>query len=187
MPIQKFRIIFHVDMDKFFAAVEERVHPEIRGKPVIVGAAPKEGKGRGVVSTCNYEARKFGVKSGMPTSRAWTLCPQAVYLSVNFELYIEFSSRIMNILRSYADKFEQWGIDEAFLDISSRVKNYQEAKQLAQEIKGEIYKKEELTCSIGIGPNKLVAKIASDFQKPTGLTIVEEENVKTFLSPLPVD
>jgi len=187
MITHKTRIIFHIDMDQFFAAVEERGRPEIKGKPVIIGADPKEGKGRGVVSTCNYEARKFGVRSGMPISRAWKLCPQAVYLPVDFKLYMEVSSRIMTILRYYADKFEPWGLDEAFLDVSTRVKDYQEAKKLAQEIKEEIYEKEGLTCSIGIGPNKLVAKIASDFQKPNGLTVVEEKDVKAFLSPLPVD
>jgi len=182
----KKRIIFHVDMDHFFTAVEERVNPDIKDKPVIVGADPKEGKGRGVVSTCNYEARKFGVRSGMPISRAWKLCPQGIYLPVNYELYEKISGKIMDILQRYADKFEQWGIDEAFLDVTSKVKDYEEAESLARKIKKEIFEKEKLTCSIGIGPNKLVAKIASDFQKPDGLTIVKEEDVERFLAPLPV-
>mgnify|MGYP006270930015 FL=1 len=111
-------------MDHFFTAVEERERPELKGKPVIVGADPKEGKGRGVVHTCNYEARKFGVRSGMPISKAWKLCPQAVYLRPNFDLYLKVSIEIMELLRGYADKFEQWGIDEAFLDVTSRVKDY---------------------------------------------------------------
>ncbi|MDI6806177.1 MAG: DNA polymerase IV, partial [Candidatus Bathyarchaeia archaeon] len=132
---EKRRIIFHVDMDHFFTAVEEREHPEYKGKPVIVGADPKAGKGRGVVSTCNYEARKFGVRSGMPISKAWKLCPQAVYLPVNYELYTKVSERIMGLLRKYADKFEQWGIDEAFLDVTSKVKDYAEAEALARRIK----------------------------------------------------
>jgi DNA polymerase IV (DinB-like DNA polymerase) len=183
---EKKRIIVHVDMDHFFTAVEEREHPEYKGKPVVVGADPKGGRGRGVVSTCNYEARKFGVRSGMPISRAWKLCPQAVYLPVNYELYVKVSHEIMDILRKYPTKFEQWGIDEAFLDITSKVKDYGEAKALTQEIKKEILEKQELTCSIGIGPNKLVAKIASDIQKPDGLTIVIEEEVEKFLAPLPV-
>ncbi|MEM2546353.1 MAG: DNA polymerase IV, partial [Candidatus Bathyarchaeia archaeon] len=182
----KKRIILHVDMDHFFTAIEEREHPELRGKPVIVGADPKGGKGRGVVSTCNYEARKFGVRSGMPISKAWKLCPQAVYLPVNFELYERVSERIMAILRKYADKFESWGIDEAFLDVTSGVKDYTEAEILARRIKKEIFDKEGLTCSIGIGPNKLLAKIASDHQKPDGLTIVKPEDVEKFLAPLPV-
>jgi len=180
------RIIFHVDMDQYYAAVEEREHPEFKGKPVVVGADPKEGRGRGVVSTCNYEARKYGVRSGMPISRAWRLCPDAVYVQPNYGLYIATSSRIMDILRKYADKFEQWGLDEAFLDVSSRVSSFEEAKRLAEAIKREVYNKEKLTCSIGIGPNKLVAKVASEFRKPDGLTVVEEGETKRFLAPLPV-
>ncbi|MEM3697805.1 MAG: DNA polymerase IV [Candidatus Bathyarchaeia archaeon] len=183
---EKRRIIFHVDMDHFFTAIEEREHPEYKGKPVIVGADPKAGKGRGVVSTCNYEARKYGVRSGMPISRAWKLCPQAVYLPVNYELYMKVSERIMGLLRKYADKFEQWGIDEAFLDVTSKVKDYAEAETLAREIKKEMFESEGLTCSIGVGPNKLVAKIASDYKKPDGLTIVREEEAEKFLAPLPV-
>src|SRR3989337_80146 len=181
------RIIFHVGLDQFFAAVEERIHPEIKGKPVVVGADPKGGKGRGVVSTCNYEARKYGVRSGMPITKAWRLCPDAVFLPVNIPLYLQVSNRIMEILSNYSDKFESWGIDEAFLDLSSRVKDYEEAKRLALQIKKEVYEKEQLTCSIGIGPNKLVAKIASDFQKPDGLTVVDEKDVKAFLEPLDID
>ncbi|RLI79890.1 DNA polymerase IV [Archaeoglobales archaeon] len=178
------KIILHVDMDHFFTAIEERENPELRGKPVVVGADPK--KGRGVVSTCNYEARKFGIKSGMPISRAYKLCPDAVFLPVNYELYKKVSKNIMEILRKYADKLERWGLDEAFLDVSSRVKDYEEAKSLAKEIKREIFKREKLTCSIGIGPNKLVAKIASDFNKPDGLTVVRENEARDFLAPLSV-
>ena len=180
------RIILHVDMDQFYAAVEEREHQEFKGKPVVVGADPKDGKGRGVVSTCNYLARKYGIRSGMPISRAWKLCPDAVFLRPRYKLYIQTSSRIMEILRRYADKFEQWGLDEAFLDISSKASNFEKARQLANAIKHEIYEKENLTCSIGVAPNKLVAKIASDFQKPDGLTVVEESDVEHFLAPLPV-
>lgn len=186
MAKKRERVIFHVDMDQFFAAVEEREHPEIRTKPVIVGADPKEGKGRGVVSTCNYEARKYGVKSGIPITRAWRLCPNAIYLPVNYNLYRKVSARIMAILQSYADKFERWGLDEAFLDVTYRVKNFGEAKKLAQKIKKEIYKRERLTCSIGVAPNKLLAKVGSDFQKPDGLTVVRREDVRAFLSPLRV-
>ncbi len=173
-------------MDHFYTAVEARERPEIADKPVVVGADPKGGAGRGVVSTSNYEARKSGVRSGMPISRAWKLCPEAVYLPPNFPLYIHVSNEIMNIARGYADKFEHWGIDEAFLDVSSCVKDYEEAAALAKNLKQEIFEKEKLTCSIGVGPNKLVAKIASDFQKPDGLTVVREEEVEEFLQPLPV-
>lgn len=183
---EKRRIIFHFDMDHFFTAVEEREHPELRDKPVVVGVDPKGGIGRGVVSTSNYLARTFGVKSGMPISRAWKLCPEAVYLPVNYKLYLEASGRIMDILRRRADKFEQWGIDEAFLDVTSKVNDYASAEALARQIKDEIYNETRLTSSVGISSNKLVAKIASDFQKPNGLTIVKEEDVEKFLTPLPV-
>jgi DNA polymerase IV (DinB-like DNA polymerase) len=183
---EKKRIIFHLDMDHFYTAVEERERPELHGKPVIVGADPKEGRGRGVVLTSNYEARKFGARSGMPISRAWKIIPEAVYLQPNFELYVRVSNEIMNILRSYSNKFEQWGIDEAFIDATSRAKDYAEAEHLAQQIKNGIYEKQKLTCSIGIGPNKLVAKIASDYKKPDGLTIVKDQEAEAFLAPLPV-
>ncbi len=182
---QKKRLIFHLDMDHFYTAVEEREHPEIRGKPVIVGADPKEGKGIGVVSTSNYEARKAGVRSGMPISRAWKLSPEAVYLRPNFPLYLKVSAQIMEIIRKYSERFEQWGIDEAYLDVSDKVKDYSEAEALARQIKQEIKEKQNLTCSIGVGPNKLVAKIASDYKKPDGLTVVKEEDVEKFLAPLP--
>ena len=173
-------------MDQFFAAVEERERLEIRGKPVVVGADPKEGSGRGVVSTSNYKAREYGVVSGIPIARAWNLCPDAVFLPVNYRLYQKVSSIIMQILRKYADKFERWGLDEAFLEVTSRVKNFDDAEQLAYEIKNEIFKSERLTCSVGVAPNKLIAKIASDFKKPNGLTVVRCEDTKTFLSPLKV-
>jgi len=181
---EKKRVVFHLDMDHFYTAIEERERPDLKGKPVIVGADPKEGKGRGVVHTCNYEARKLGIRSAMPISRAWNLCPVAVYLPPNFDLYVKVSSRIMEILRKYGDKFEQWGIDEAFIDVSEKTKDYPEAEAIARQIKKEIYEKEKLTCSIGIGPNKLVAKIASDHQKPDGLTIVKENEAEDFLAPL---
>jgi DNA polymerase IV (DinB-like DNA polymerase) len=173
-------------MDHFFAAIEERERPEIKGKPVVVGADPKQGTGRGVVSTSNYVARKYGVKSGIPIARAWRLCPEAVFLPVNYSLYKKISAKIMTILMSYSEKFENWGLDEAFLDVTSKVKNFEDSENLAKKIKKEILEKENLTCSIGVGPNKLVAKIASDFQKPDGLTIVKAENAKAFLAPLGV-
>ncbi len=180
------RIIFHLDMDHFYTAVEERENPTIKGNPVIVGSDPKEGKGRGVVSTSNYEARASGIRSGMPISQAWRLCPKAVYLPPNFPLYIKVSGEIMAIARKYAGKFEQWGIDEAFMDVTDRVKDWTEAETLARQIKQDIKNTEHLTASIGVGPNKLIAKVASDFQKPDGLTIVKEEDAQKFLDPLPV-
>jgi DNA polymerase IV (DinB-like DNA polymerase) len=175
-------IILHLDLDAFYASVEEREHPEYCGKPVVVGADPKGGTGRGVVSTCNYEARKYGIQSGMPISIAYRKCPDCIFLPVNMELYVKASERIMQILRKYADKFEQVSIDEAYLDVS-RLKNYEKAKELAMQIKKEIREKENLTCSIGIGPNKLIAKVASDYKKPDGLTMVKTEEALDFLSP----
>lgn len=178
------RVILHVDLDAFFPSVEVREHPELNGKPVVVGADPKGGTGRGVVSSASYEARKFGIRSAMPISRAWKLCPDCVYLRPHFDLYIPASNSIMKILKSHADKFEQGGIDEAYLDISSKVGDFDEAEEFAKRLMEEVLERERLTCSIGIGPNKLVAKIASDYKKPYGLTVVKD--VKAFLFPMAV-
>lgn len=179
------KIILHVDMDSFFASVEIRENSNHIGKPVIVGANPRGGKGRGVVSTCSYEARKYGVRSGMPISRAYKLSPDAIYLPVNSPLYIRVSGEVMRILRGYAEKFQQVSIDEAYLDVSS-IGSFEAARELALKIKKEIMEEEKLTCSIGIGPSKIVAKIASDHKKPDGLTVIEPSQVKEFLSSLPV-
>ncbi|MBU5537675.1 MAG: DNA polymerase IV [Candidatus Aenigmatarchaeota archaeon] len=180
------RIIMHIDMDAFFPSVEQREHPEWRGKPVIVGADPREGKGRGVVASCSYEAREFGVRSAMPISEAWKLCPQGIYVRPNFELYEKVSYNIMSLIKKYSDKFEQVSIDEAFLDVTNKVKDYEEAEKLAERIKKEILNKEKITCSVGIGPNKLIAKLASDYKKPYGTTVVKPEDVKLFISRLNV-
>jgi DNA polymerase IV (DinB-like DNA polymerase) len=190
------RVILHVDMDSFFSAIEVRENPELKGLPVIVGGriqpkgeeATEEGdrKVRGVVSTCSYEARAYGIHSAMALSRAYKLCPDATFLPVRMALYKKVSVAIMSILRKYADKLEQVSIDEAYLDLSTRVHDWNEARESACAIKREILEKEGLTCSIGIGPNKIIAKIASDFLKPDGLTVVEEEHVHAFLAPLPV-
>ncbi|MFC1559587.1 DNA polymerase IV [Candidatus Margulisiibacteriota bacterium] len=181
------RIILHVDMDAFFTSIEERERPELKGKPVIVGADPKGGRGRGVVSTANYEARKFGIHSALPISMAYQLNPKAVFLTPNFELYVRSSQNIMEILKSHADKMEVAGLDEAYIDISGQVKSFEEAKVKALKIKSDILKAEKINCSIGVSPNKVVSKIASDFKKPNGLTIVTPEKVENFLSPLPVE
>lgn len=180
------RVILHVDMDHFFSAVEEREHPEFKGKPVVVGADPRRGSGRGVVKTCNYTARAFSIHSGMPITQAWTLCPHAIYVRGNYPLYKKVSKAIMRILEGVSPKFQPWGFDEAFLDVSSQVQEFTEATELAVSIKHKILWSENLTCSIGIAPNKLVAKIASDYDKPDGLTVVPESAVEKFLAPLPV-
>jgi DNA polymerase IV (DinB-like DNA polymerase) len=179
-------VIFHIDLDAFYASVEQRENPALRGTQLIIGADPQGGKGRGVVVTCSYEARKLGVRSGQPISRAYKLCPAGVYIRPNFTLYMEVSSDVMELLRRFGDKFEQVSIDEAFLDVTQRCEGYPEAVKLAKQIKSDLKNEQELTCSIGIAPNKSAAKIASDLQKPDGLTYVDPDHVKEFLAPLPV-
>ncbi len=180
------RIIMHIDMDAFYSSVEQRENPSLKGKPVIVGADPKNGKGRGVVAGCSYEARKFGVRSGQPISQAYRLCPNGVYVRPNFALYESASEQVMQILKQFSDKLEQISIDEAFLDVAEKVASFDEAADLAAKIKKEIGERTQLTSSIGVAPNKSVAKIASDFKKPDGLTVVPPEKVTEFLAPLPV-
>jgi len=175
--------ILLVDMDGFFSSIEVVRHPELAGLPVVVGADPKGGAGRGVVSTCSYEAREYGIHSGMPISRACRLCPDAKFLPVDMALYQAVSGRIMKILASYADTFQRVSIDEAFIRVKTDDQEY--AIETALDIKKEILAKERLTCSIGIGPNKLVAKIASDIRKPDGLTVVAPDEVCEFLDPMP--
>jgi DNA polymerase IV (DinB-like DNA polymerase) len=179
-------VILHVDLDAFYASVEERENSSLRGKPLIIGADPKEGKGRGVVVACSYEARKHGVRSGQPISRAYKLCPEASYIRPNLALYGQVSYDVMELLRRFADKFEQVSIDEAFLDVSETCSGFGGPTELAKRIKSELNRSEQLTCSIGIAPNKSVAKIASDLQKPDGLTYVDPEHAKEFLAKLSV-
>lgn len=186
------RIVLHIDMDAFFAAIEERDNPQFRGLPIVVGADPKEGRGRGVVSTANYEARKYGIKSAIPISVAYRLCPTAIFLPVDMKRYQRVSAHVMQIIKGYGEKMEQVSIDEAYLQLSGvgfRVSgiSYQIAEGIARKIKHEIWEKEKLTCSIGIGPNKLVAKIASGHKKPNGLTVVPPDMVQGFLNPKPVE
>ena len=180
------RIILHVDMDSFFASVEIRERPELKGLPVIVGSDPKDGSGRGVVSTCSYEARKYGIHSAMPISQAYRLCPGAAFLPVNMKLYTGVSSRIMELLRGFAEKFQQVSVDEVYIVPGPEIKNFEEASICALRIKDEVQKQEGITCSVGVGPNKLIAKIASGFQKPDGLTVVRPEDTREFLFPLKV-
>jgi DNA polymerase IV (DinB-like DNA polymerase) len=187
------RIVVHVDMDAFYAAVEERYNPALRNLPVVVSVDPKEGKGRGVVTTANYMARRFGIRSALPVSRAWRLAdaarkrgePATVFIPPNFHLYREVSARIMQIFENSADSFEEASIDEAYLDLSS-LENLDAAVAHVLGLKTVIREKEQLGCSIGIGPNKLIAKIASDRNKPDGLTVIKPEMVREFLDPLPI-
>ncbi|MFX1519823.1 MAG: DNA polymerase IV [Promethearchaeota archaeon] len=182
------RIILHLDLDCFFAAVEARDNPEYKDKPLIVGADPKEGKGRGVVSTCSYEARKFGIHSAMPISKAYRLCSHAIFVRPNYEKYKEASEKVMEIIQSYSSAFQRGGIDEAYLDISKRCSNFKHAKNIAEQIQQEIHDKIGVTCSIGCAPTKSLAKIASDYNKPNGITVVEPEpeNIKSFLKDMDI-
>jgi DNA polymerase IV (archaeal DinB-like DNA polymerase) len=179
------QIIAHLDMDSFYASVEVRDDPSLSGQPVVVGSDPQEGKGRGVVSTCSYEARRYGLHSGMPISQAWHLCPHAVYIRPSGK-YSIVSARIMEILQDYTRHLEQVSIDEAYLDFSD-CGSYDKAEERAFLIKKVLREHEGLSCSIGIAPARSYAKIASDLQKPDGLTIIQPEILKTIISSLTVD
>src|SRR3989449_5768366 len=180
-------------MDAFYAAVEERYNPDLRGKPVVVGADPKGGQGRGVVTAASYAARKYGIRSALPISRAWRLAeaarrrgePETIFVRGNRDLYVAVSGRIMAFLAESAETFEEASIDEAYLDLSS-LDSFEAAAERARSLKLELVQREGLTCSVGIGPNKLVAKIASGFTKPDGLTVVRPADVQGFLDPLPI-
>lgn len=180
------QIIVHIDMDSFYASVEARHHPELAGKPVVVGADPRNGSGRGVVCTCSYEARKYGIHSAMPISRAYQLCPDACFIPPDFKLYDGVSSRVMAIMRQYSGRFEQGGIDEAFLDFS-HTGSFEKACESGMQLKEEIWEREGLTCSIGIARGKILAKIGSDYHKPDGMTVILPEKAREFLAPLPVE
>lgn len=195
------RMIAHIDLDAFFASIEERDNPRLKGKPIVVGADPLAGRGRGVVSTANYAARAYGIRSALPISTAWRFSeaarrkglPPAAFLDVNMEKYAEESRRVMDILREGLEKaahgtqvvIEQASVDEAYLDLSF-TKSYDAAREVAQKIKQAIKDSLHLTASVGVGPNKLIAKIASDVQKPDGLTVVREEDAEKFLEPMSV-
>lgn len=178
------RKIIHVDMDAFFAAVEQRDDPSLRGRPVIVGGPAER---RGVVSTCSYEARAFGVHSAMPTARAKMLCPQGVFISGNMEKYVAVSEEIRAVFHEYTDRVEVLSIDEAFLDVSDSLKPGRSATRLAQEIQREIFRRTFLTCSAGVSYNKFLAKVASGLKKPAGITVIPPDRAIGFLESLPVE
>jgi nucleotidyltransferase/DNA polymerase involved in DNA repair len=180
------RAILHLDMDAFYAAVEQRDRPELRGKPVIVGADPRGGRGRGVVSTCSYEARRFGVSSAMPISQAYRLCPQGLYVPVDMAKYIGVSKQVMAVLRDVTDLVEPLSIDEAFLDVTGRRRALGDGEAIARLLKQRIRESTRLTASVGVATCKLVAKIASDLRKPDGLVVVPPGHEAAFLAPLPV-
>ena len=177
------RKILHVDMDAFFASVEQREHPEWRGKPVIVGGKPNE---RGVVSTCSYEARAFGVRSAMPTAKAMKLCPKAILTPGNYSLYKEISSQVREVFKSFTNMIEPLSIDEAYLDVTNNSRGITSATLVAHLIQKEVYEKTGLTCSVGVSFNKFLAKMASGYQKPSGITVITPENAQEFIRTIPI-
>ncbi|HEY3915259.1 MAG TPA: DNA polymerase IV, partial [Verrucomicrobiae bacterium] len=184
-----FRVIFHLDMDAFYASVEQRDNPSLKGKPLIVGAPPTQ---RGVVCAASYEARKFGVRSAMPSSVAKRLCPDGTFIPPRMSRYREESAEIMKIIAVPGAVIEQVSVDEAYLDLSpvcqqaNADSSLSSAMPLASELKQKILTERGLTASIGIAANKLLAKLASDFDKPNGLTLIPERDKVAFLRPLPI-
>ena len=174
------RLILHVDMDAFFASVEQVDNKSLKGKPVIIGGTSE----RGVVSTCSYEARKYGVKSAMPIFMAQKLCPQGVYLNVRYDRYKEVSNRVFQIFKEVTPLMETLSIDEAFLDVTNS--KFNTGKEAAMYIKDRVYKELGLTLSIGISYNKFLAKLASDWNKPNGIMIITQEMIPDILKPLPI-
>jgi DNA polymerase IV len=174
--------ILHIDLDAFFVSVEQVLNPDLKGKPVIVGGRPDR---RGVVATASYEARAFGVHSAMPLSRAYQLCPQAIFLQGNYHRYGEFSDKFMSILADFSPTMESGGLDEAYLDITG-CDIFGTAREIAQKIRQRVKNEIGLTCSVGISKYMIVAKVASDFGKPDGLVEVEPGKEKEFLAPLAV-
>ncbi|MDP8223313.1 MAG: DNA polymerase IV [Candidatus Lernaella stagnicola] len=177
------RFIMHLDMDAFFAAIEQRDKPELLGKPVIIGAMPGA---RGVVATCSYEARRFGIHSAMPISQAYKRCPQGAYLPPDIAKYCAVSQHVMSILSEISPTVEPVSIDEAFVDITGLERVYGTPEDIGRRTKRRIREETSLSASVGIGPNRLIAKLASDFQKPDGLTLVRPEDVAAWLEPMPV-
>jgi DNA polymerase IV len=177
------RTIMHVDMDAFYASVEERDRPELAGRPIIVGADPK---GRGVVSAASYQARRFGVHSAMPIGRAARLCPDGVFLPVDMDKYVRVSRDIMAILAGFTPLLEPLSIDEAFLDVTHSRALHGDGEAQARSIKSSIHAKVGLTASVGVAANKFIAKVASELEKPDGLVVVPPGTEAVFLSPLPI-
>ncbi len=176
-------MILHVDMDAFYASVEEREQPPLRGKPLVVGGRPEL---RGVVAAANYTARAFGIRSAMPTARAVRLCPQLIVLPPRGALYSSVSKQIHEIFRRYTPQIEPLSLDEAFLDVRGSEKLYGDAEEIGLRIKAEILEELRLVASVGVAPNKFLAKLASDEEKPDGFTVIREHEIQQYLDPLPV-
>lgn len=177
------RKIIHIDMDAFFASVEQVVNPKLRGKPLVVGGMPDS---RGVVCTCSYEARKFGIHSAMPSYHAYKLCPKAIFIHPNIELYKRFSDVVMGIFRRYSNFVEPLSIDEAYLDVTENNYRIPSATIIAGMIKKDIFTATGLTASAGVSYNKFLAKVATDINKPNGLTVIEPSDAQKFIDNLPV-
>ncbi|MCT4643705.1 MAG: DNA polymerase IV [Carboxylicivirga sp.] len=177
------RKIIHIDMDAFFASVEQRDFPELRGKPVVVGGNSE----RGVIAAASYEARKFGVKSAMSSKVALRRCPHLIFQKHRFEVYKEVSQQIRAIFYEYTDLVEPLSLDEAFLDVTDNKKGIESATQVAREIKQKIYEQTHLTASAGVSANKFLAKVASDQRKPNGMYIIKPKDVKAFVEQLPIE
>lgn len=177
------RKIIHIDMDAFYASIEQRDRPELRGKPVIVGGDPHR---RGVVATCSYEARRFGIHSAMPSRTAFKRCPHAIFVSPRFDVYRAVSTQIMQIFHDYTELVEPLSLDEAFLDVTYNKFNIPSATHVAREIKQRIYERTQLTASAGVSYNKFIAKLASDYNKPDGLTVITPQQAERFLESLPI-
>ena len=181
---ERTRAILHIDLDAFYASIEQRDHPQYRGKPVIVGGSPDR---RGVVATASYEARKYGVHSAMPSRTAQHLCPGAIFLPARFEVYRAVSQQIMTIFRQQTALVEPLSLDEAYLDVTDAVRTLEGAARLAREIKRQIWEQTELTASAGVSYCKFLAKIASDAHKPDGLTVIAQDEASVFLEALPIE
>lgn len=173
----------HVDMDAFFASVEIREQPALKGRPLVVGGSER---GRGVVAAASYEARRYGVKSAMPMSQALRLCPELVRLPVNMSLYAHVSAQINEIFSRFTPEIEPLSLDEAFLDVSSSLRLFGSEVEIGKQIKQAILDEQQLVASVGIAPNKFLAKLASDIQKPNGFVVIRQDEVQSFLDPLPV-
>lgn len=180
LPVRK---IIHVDMDAFYAAVEQRDRPELRGKPVIVGGPPDS---RGVVCTASYEARAFGVHSAMPSSQAFRKCPHGVFVPPDFSRYSAVSKQVREVFRSVTDLVEPLSLDEAFLDVTRNTLDEPSATRVAEEVRRRIRETTRLTASAGVAPNKFLAKVASDMRKPDGLFVIRPQDVESFVKDLPV-
>jgi DNA polymerase-4 len=180
---QTHRWIAHMDLDAFFASVEQQEHPEYQGRPVVVGAQPGQ---RGVVAAASYEARRHGIRSAMPIAEAYRRCPDAVFVRPDMDRYRQYSRHVFEVLETLAPRIEAASIDEAYMDVSGLEKLMGPPETIGREIKQRIHTETGLTASVGIGPNRLIAKLGSDYRKPDGLTVIAPQQVLDFLAPMPV-